>query len=794
MRKRRLTLILCIVLSMLILPMNALAASNPTTPTGLKATVISSTQINLSWDPVNTATQYYIYQANSPSGTYTYIGASNATSYVNTALKSNTPYYYRVQALNGSGASAYSTEAWAVTLSGPSGSGSNLPISDERISGADRYKTAVEIAKVGWNTSYYAIIASGENFPDALCAAPLAKRYNAPILLTAKNSLSTETKKQLLALNVKNAVIIGGTGVVTENVANTIKNLGISVSRLAGADRYETSLKVAKEMGNFDQAVIASGLNYQDVLSIAPIAAEAGMPILLTPKDRVSNELKRLLDENTEDTYVLGDTGTISNNVYLQLPSPERLTGANWYELNVNILEAFENQLDLNTIYLATGSAYPDALAGSVLASLSGSPVILVSNPLKQATLDFLEDYSSEIRKVVAFGGTGVISESLLDTVTSKVGKGNDSNLSTTNLSATPLSASQIYLTWNTMNKATAYNVFKSNSYSGHYERIATTSTPYYSDAFLSTGTTYYYKVQAVYSNETGPYSNVVYATTLTVNSALTQPTNVAATIFNVNQINLTWDTVSSAVYYNVYRATSPNGTYTSVASVNTPYYSDTNLTAGLTFYYKIQAVNTSSTSPYSVVVHAQTLLDNNTLAIPANVTATALSPSQIQVKWDSVTNATYYNVYRSTTLQGTYELVASVVTPFHIETSLAPGTMYFYKVQPGNTVGVGNYSNVVYAATQYSISNIGIPSNIKVTPLSASQIFLNWDTVTNATYYNIYRATTSNGTYSIVGTVNTPYFSDNSLTTRQTYYYKVQAGNTTTTGSQSSTVFGTTN
>lgn len=793
MNKRNVVIVLCLVLALLITPSSVLAASNPSAPTGLKATAVSSTQINLTWDPVAAVTQYYIYRANQPNGSYTYIGVSNSTSYINTGLTPNTLYYYRVQAINNAGASEHSSDAWAVTLSGPGGTGSASPFTGERLAGNDRYETAVEIAKAGWNTSDYAIIASGENYPDALCASPLAAKYNAPILLTTKNTLQMETKKQLLALNVKEAVIIGGTGVVSEQVASAIKDLDINVSRIAGINRYETSLRVAEKLGEFNEAIIASGMNFQDVLSVAPIAAKEGMPILLTPKDSISAELRALLNKNADDTYVLGDTTSISNNVYKLLPSPERLTGSTWYDMNINIIESFADRLDLSTCYVAIGTAYPDALAGSVLASLSESPVVLVSNPLREDTQDFFEDYANQIQEVVAFGGTGVISENLLSTITSRSRTVDNGNLLVTNVTAIPQSASQIYLAWNNVTKATAYNVYKSNSYSGNYERVTTTTSPNYSDTYLSIGTTYYYKIQAVFNTETGPFSDIVFATTFTVNSALTQPNNVKATLMNANQVNLNWDTVSSALYYNVLRATSPNGAYTSVASVYAPYYSDTNLTSGITYYYKVQAVGNSSTSPYSNVVQAQTLLDNSVLASPANAAATTLSPSQIHVKWDSVSNATFYNVFRSTSLEGTYDLAASVAMPFHIDINLSPSTMYFYKIQPGNTVGVGNYSDVVYATTQYSISSLGIPSNIKATPLNTSQIFLSWDAVTSATYYDIYRSTSSNGTFSKVGTINAPYYTDQNLSAKTTYYYRIQAGNNSTTGAQSSIVYGIT-
>lgn len=783
--------LLCMVLALLIFPGQALAANIPAVPAGLKAVVISSSQINLSWEPVNSATQYYIYRANSSSGTYTYIGVSNAPSYISAGLKASTRYYYKVQSITNSGSSDYSAEAWAVTHSE---SGRIAPVENNRISGNDRYTTAAEIAEAGWNTSSYAIIAGGENFPDAICASPLAAKFKAPILLTPKNSLHVETKKQLLALDVENVVIIGGTAVVSDKAADAIRDLGIKVTRLAGADRYETSLKVAEAIGDFDEAVIASGLNFQDVLSIAPIAAKEGMPILLTPKDSLGSDLKDFLDRNSGGTYVLGDSGSISNNVYRELPSPKRLTGTNWYDMNINIIEFFRDRLDLRTCYLTTGEAYPDALAGSALASLQGAPVILVGSSLTRDAAAFFQDYSSAIQNVVALGGAEAVSEKLLDTIRAEIGTVTTSSQLITNLSATPQSSSQIYLTWNKVDGAVAYHVYRSASFSGTYAKITATTMPYYSDTYLSTGTTYYYKVQAAYNGETGPYSDAVQATTLTAGGVLMQPTNVKAEIRDTNQVYLTWDVVSSALHYDVYRATSPTGSYTKLVSVNTPFYTDLNLASGITYYYKIQASNNTSASPYSDSIQAQTPLDRNILPAAANMSAAGLSPSQIYVKWDAVENATFYQVYRSTSLNGAYDLVATAASPFHVDTNLAPGTAYFYKIQSGNTIGVGYYSEVAYASTMYSNSTLGMPGNIKATPLNSEQIFLTWDSVANASYYNIYRAVSSTGTYNFVSAADTPYFTDTNLTARTTYYYKIQPCNSTTTGDRFGPVSGTTN
>lgn len=380
-------------------------------PTDLSAKVQSSGEIYLNWDSVSAADSYYVYRATSSSGTYTRIARTTTSSYRDTDLSANTTYYYRVKAVDDSDVSDYSSTVHA-TANSSSNNSSKIP--SARIAGQTLYSTSAEVARSGWTNSYYAIIASGENFSDALCGAPLAKKYDAPILLTAKNSLDDQTKNQLSRLNVKYVYIIGGTGVISSNVEQEILRMGIQVSRIAGNDRYETSLRVAKAMGHFTQAVIATGENFPDALSIAPIAAIKGMPILLTPKNNLPNGLKEYLKDNVRSTYVVGGTGVVSNNVYNQLPSPTRLSGTTRYETNISIIKEFTDDLDFENCYLATGENFPDALAGSALASLTNSPVILVSNSVHQSSNSFIKSKLNTIQKITAFGGVFAVPESIL--------------------------------------------------------------------------------------------------------------------------------------------------------------------------------------------------------------------------------------------------------------------------------------------------------------------------------------------------------------------------------------------
>lgn len=491
--------------------------SDLSTPTDLTARAEGSSKIYLDWDSVSEATSYYVYSSTTSSGAYSKISSTTTSNYTDTGLSPNTTYYYKVTAVNNWSSSSYSSSAYATTAKTDGTTTPSQPSSDiqsDRLAGEDMYGTSAEVAKSGWTTSYYAVIVSGENFSDALCSAPLAQKYNAPLLLTTKNSLHEQTKTQLERLKVKKVIIIGGTGIISSGVEQSIKDLGIGVTRIAGTDKYDTSIKIAQAMGEFDQAVIASGETFPDALSIAPIAAMKGMPILLTPKDKLPANIEGFLEKNVQSTYVVGGTGIISDNVLKQLPSPRRLSGNTRYDTNVSIIKEFADQLDFSTCYVSTGENYADALAGAALASITNSPVFLVSDPVDPVTINFFKSKIRSIKKEVIFGGIVVVPNSILINIDQKDYDDYDTPTAPKGLKATAVSSSQINLSWDSVSDATSYYVYGATSSSGTYSHIATVSTTSYTNTGLWADTTYYYKVRAVNSAGSSPDSAMDYAKT----------------------------------------------------------------------------------------------------------------------------------------------------------------------------------------------------------------------------------------------------------------------------------------
>ncbi|KPU45157.1 N-acetylmuramoyl-L-alanine amidase LytC precursor [Oxobacter pfennigii] len=293
----------------------------------------------------------------------------------------------------------------------------------ERLSGSDRYKTAVSISQKGWpDGSDYAVIARGDDFADALCAGPLAKKYNAPILLTMTDSLGADTLEELKRLKVKNIIIVGGTGAVSQNVESTIFTAGIShMERIWGSDRYETSAKIAEKVGTSTKVVLATGENFPDALSVSAIAANMGMPILLTMKDSLPEGARQyIINNGVTNTYLIGGNGVISDGVMYTVPGFKRLGGIDRYETNVLVMQEFAGSLNFSNIFTAVGDGpngdeFADALSGAVLAAQTASPLILANGVLPAVTADFLKTRVTGESTVTALGGEAVMPVTVIE-------------------------------------------------------------------------------------------------------------------------------------------------------------------------------------------------------------------------------------------------------------------------------------------------------------------------------------------------------------------------------------------
>ena len=189
-----------------------------------------------------------------------------------------------------------------------------------RIMGSNRYDTSAQSARTRSKTTNL-IFAAGTNYADALYATSLAAHQNAPILLVSNDGINQSTANFIKSLgNIHNVTIVGGEISVNQSVKSQIEALtNKRVTRLAGVDRYESSVEVAKRVNaNPAEVITTSGEVFADALVSSTVAQKIKAPILLVKKDVLPLSVREYL-KKTNSIYKLttiGGYNTVTKNNY----------------------------------------------------------------------------------------------------------------------------------------------------------------------------------------------------------------------------------------------------------------------------------------------------------------------------------------------------------------------------------------------------------------------------------------------------------------------------------------------
>ena len=275
-----------------------------------------------------------------------------------------------------------------------------------QIVGSNYIDTSIQISRKGWTASDNAIIASSEDFPDALGGTSLGITLDCPMFLSSKYTVDTEVLNELKRLNVKKVYILGGEGAISSNVATIISTQGYTIVRLEGKDRYETAVAVGQEIvnqGGTDTVYIANANNFADALSGAVFAGKQKAPILLTDKNNLPDVNKQALSKwGIKNYYVLGGEGVISQSVIDDisvLPTNDdmytknhtsRLWGQNRYETSQAIISMFT--LSKDNLTVVTGKDYHNALVAAPYASKINMPILLMDDDCSYSNKEYIFD------------------------------------------------------------------------------------------------------------------------------------------------------------------------------------------------------------------------------------------------------------------------------------------------------------------------------------------------------------------------------------------------------------------
>ena len=271
------------------------------------------------------------------------------------------------------------------------------------------------------------------------------------------------------------------------------------------------------------------------------------------------------------------------------------------------------------------------------------------------------------------------------------------------------VTASQISLTWSASTNATTYNVFRGTSSGGESTTAVgtTTSTAFTDTSSLASGATYFYYVTATATGyTTSAPSNEVHSTIPPVAPTLAQP------VVSNSSIALSWNAVAGATGYTVYRGVS-SGSETTLASASTNSYADSSAVSGTTYYYYVIANGSGGTvSGSSNEVHISYAV-SAPIAAPGSFTLATptAGAGSVALSWSASTGATSYQVLRGLSSGSETSSLTTTTSLSYTDSSVASGTLYFYKVIASNSGSATTASNEVSVTTETSTPPAGTPS-----------------------------------------------------------------------------------
>ncbi|MEE3382697.1 MAG: cell wall-binding repeat-containing protein [Anaerovoracaceae bacterium] len=349
------------------------------------------------------------------------------------------------------------TDMYFLNLDGMSLAAAGTPVPDipivppdiYRLAGENRYDTSLEIAgyllkRLSAAKYPFAIIATGDAFPDALAGSALSTMAGAPILLVSPKVPSTiDNAMAFIEKNVESdgiIFILGGEKAVPTTVEAAADELGVDVFRFDGSNRYETNLMVLSLMeqvyeqdgDRIGKILVCDGTNWPD----AATASATGLPILLTAKTGFNEDQWSFINYLTDYDE---ETDTVGNPIYFDfiggeaavpaavyesvadyelLSKSRRIAGANRAETAAEVAKAF-NDYDPTMISFAYARNFPDCISGGLLAYVFDAPILYGDSVTPKPYMDADVPYIAKTYAWAAFvfGGEKLVSDEFINNV-----------------------------------------------------------------------------------------------------------------------------------------------------------------------------------------------------------------------------------------------------------------------------------------------------------------------------------------------------------------------------------------
>jgi uncharacterized delta-60 repeat protein len=291
----------------------------------------------------------------------------------------------------------------------------------QRIAGATRFASAIALSQTqfGDDGADAVVLVRSDGFADALAAAPLAVAKGAPLLLSSSSALDDDVLVEIIRVLRPGGKVylLGGTGALSDSVADRILAWGFTVQRIAGDDRFETAVAVARiGLDSPNVIVETTAHGFADALAAGAVASYLGGAVLLTDGSSPAEATLDYIADERPTRFALGGPAALAD------PEAESIVGEDRYETAV--LAAFRFFPLIEAIGFASGTSFADALAGGSHAGRAGAPLILVPQTgVLPVSVDILLA-SAELAPPAAYlyGGTGSVDDGMAGLLRTSLG------------------------------------------------------------------------------------------------------------------------------------------------------------------------------------------------------------------------------------------------------------------------------------------------------------------------------------------------------------------------------------
>ena len=776
----------------------------PSAPSGLS---VSNTiaSLTLKWNVVTDATGYEIYRAGT-DGKYSKITTVTSTSYVDTNVKNNTQYSYKIKAYNAAGASAFSTAASlkktqiSVSKLKADANGSTVQLSwTGGVTGAEGYV----IYRRTEGGSYDEIgRTSGNTYSNTISAG--IKYYYAVAVYSG-----SRTEDKCPEVGVMYLVAPSGL-----SVSNTIASLTLKWNAVKGATGYE--IYRAGTDGKYSKITTVTSTSYVDTsvknnaqysykikaYNTACTSAFSTAASLKKTQISVSNLKADANGSKVQLSWTGGVTGAEGYVIY------RRTEGGSYTEIGRTAGNTYSDTISAGIKYYYAVAVYsgsrtegkcpevgvmyltePAVTGASNITSgvqvkwsqVTGATGYIVYHKgagKGWARIADIKDGSTvNYTDTTAASGTTytyTVRAYNKDTMSDWNSTKSLMRISDTTLTGASNITSGVQVKWSQVTGATGYIVYRKGAGKG-WGRIAdikSGSTVSYTDTTAASGTTYTYTVRAYNGNTMGDWHSAKSVMRIS-DTTLTGASNITY------GVQVKWSKVTGATGYIVYRKGAGKGwgRIADIKSGSTVSYTDTTAASGTTYTYTVRAYNGNTMGDWHSAKSVMRISDT-TLTGASNITY------GVQVKWSKVTGATGYIVYRKGAGKGWARIadIKNGSTVSYTDTTAASGTTYTYTVRAYNGSTMGDWHSTK------SVKRLSDPKLTSASKVSGG-INVRWTGVTGATGYIVYRKSGSGswGRIADIKSGSTVSYTDRTAKAGTTYTYTVRAYNGNTMGDWSS-------